>query len=108
MSEPLSMKDLQYLLNHVFLPPKLPQEDDSDQERDIVLCQQIYSAALEFTGFLSQHQQQKWSVVSRMLEMLLHTTCSLDKGPLITNILQLADGGWCFYPVDIGRLSHYV
>ena len=87
------MKDLHYLLNHVFLPPKLPQQNDSDQEQDIVLCQQIYSATREFTGFLSQHQRQKWSVLRRMLKMLVQTSCSSDNDLLIRNILQLGDGG---------------
>jgi hypothetical protein len=93
MSEQLSLKDLEYLLNHVFLPPKLPQEDDSDKERDIVLCQQMYRATREFERFLPQHQRQKWSVVTRMLEMLLQTTQFLNNDLLVNNILQLGDGG---------------
>ena len=87
------MKDLEYLLNNVFMPPKLPQEDDSHKERDIVLCEQTYRATREFTRFLPQHQQQKWSVVTRMLEMLVQTTQFLDDDFLVKNILQLGDGG---------------
>ncbi|KAF8962069.1 hypothetical protein BDZ97DRAFT_1759482 [Flammula alnicola] len=90
--EPPSLEDLIYVLNHVFLPPKLPQKDDNDTDHDVALCRFAYNASLEFAGFLSQCQQGQWSIVSRMLNNLLKTTRSLEKDVLATNILGLGDG----------------
>jgi len=90
---PFSLKDILSTLNHVFLPPKLPQEDDTNADRDVALCRLVYHASREFTGFLSQPQQQQWSIVRQMLKTLLETTQVLDKYVLVKNILCLRDGG---------------
>ena len=76
-----------------FYPPKLPQEDDTDADRDVALCRFIHQASREFTDFLSQPQQQQWSIVRKMLKTLLKTTQVLDKDVLVKNILCLGDGG---------------
>jgi len=90
---PFSLEELLYILNHVFLPPKLPQEDDTKTGCDIALCYLVHQASREFAGFLSQHQQQRWSVVRKMLKTLLETTQALDKDELAQSILSLEDGG---------------
>ncbi|KAF8970976.1 hypothetical protein BDZ97DRAFT_1901937 [Flammula alnicola] len=90
--EPPSMEDLLYMLNHVFLPPKLPQEDDTMAHRDVALCGFAYNASREFVRFLSQSQQQQWSSISKMLKTLLETTRDLDKDVLVKDILRLGDG----------------
>jgi len=94
-----SLEDIIYTLNHVFLPPKLPQEDDTKADRDVALCRFVYHASGEFTDFLSQPQQQQWSIVRKMLKTLLKTTQVLDKGVLVKNILCLGDGGQFFAKV---------
>ncbi|KAF8956266.1 hypothetical protein BDZ97DRAFT_1925658 [Flammula alnicola] len=90
--EPPSLEDLLYMLNHVFLTPKLPQEGDTKARRDIALCGFAYNASREFARFLSQSQQQQWSIVSQMLKTLLETTRGLDKDVLVKDILRLGDG----------------
>jgi hypothetical protein len=90
---PLSLKDILYILNHVFLPPKLPQEDDTETDSDIALCHLVYQASREFVGFLSPPQQQQWSVVKTMLKALLKTTQVLDKDELAESISRLKEGG---------------
>jgi hypothetical protein len=91
-----SLKELLYILNHVFLPPKLPQEDDTETDSDIALCGLVYQASREFTGFLPQSQQKRWSIIIQMLEMLLRTTQALDINVLAEDILCLEDGGQSF------------
>ena len=91
--EPLPLKDLLYILNHVFLPPELPQEDDTATECDVALCHWVYQASLEFTGFLSQPQKLRWPIVRKMLKTLLKTTQALNKDELTKSILLLEDGG---------------
>ena len=92
--EPASLEDvLRYVLNHVFLPPKLPQQDDYDAEHEAALCQFVYGASLEFATFLSPSQQLQWSIVIQMLKNLLESTRVLDKDVLITNVSHLEIGG---------------
>ena len=87
---PSLMEDiLRYTLNHVFLPPKLPQKDDYDADLDAALCRFAYDAALEFAAFLSESQQGRWSTVSRMLKNMRHAAGVLDNDVLVTNILDL-------------------
>jgi len=88
----VSLKDILYALNHVFLPPKLPQEDDANAS-DAALCRLVYTASCKFTTFLSQAQQQQWSIISQMLKTLLGTTQVFDKDVLVKNILCLGNGG---------------
>ena len=89
-----SLEDtLRYVLNHVFLPPKLPQEDDYHADNDAVLCRFAYEASLEFAAFLSQSQQGRWSIVIQMLKNMLETTRTLEKDVLVTKISQLQIGG---------------
>lgn len=88
-----SIGDLEYLLNHVFLPPKLPQEDDADAERDAVLCRLVYNCSSNFCTYLSQHQQENWSTVINMLEALDKITGAFDKGVVAKEISNLNDGG---------------
>ena len=81
------------MLNHVFLPPKLPQADDSKLEHDIALCEFTYRASVDFQGLLPEDQQQQWSSIVRMLEMLLDSTIRLDRATLQQDILNLDEGG---------------
>ena len=94
-SEPTLLDDtvLRYLLNHVFLPPKLPQKDDYDAEHDDALCRFIYDASFEFSAFLSPSQQMQWQIIVQMLTNLLKSTRVLDKDVLVTNISHLEIGG---------------
>ena len=90
---PLALNDILYILNHVFLPPKLPQEDDTKTDCDIALCRLVYDASVDFADFLSKPQQQQWSTVIQMLATLLKTTQVFDADVLAKNILRLEDGG---------------
>ncbi|PPQ73450.1 hypothetical protein CVT26_010200 [Gymnopilus dilepis] len=87
-----SRQDVLYMLNHVFLPPKLPQADDSKLEHDIALCEFSYRASVDFQGLLPEDQQQQWSSIVRMLEMLLESTIRLDRATLQQDILNLDEG----------------
>ncbi|KIM42918.1 hypothetical protein M413DRAFT_10316 [Hebeloma cylindrosporum] len=92
--EPPSLEDALYAFHHVFLPPKLPQEEDYEEDRDVVLCRLVYDACREFPSILpSQDMQKKWSTVVQMLKNLLESTQGLDKDVIIAHILQLGNGG---------------
>ncbi|KIM42884.1 hypothetical protein M413DRAFT_10304 [Hebeloma cylindrosporum] len=88
-AEPVSIEDLLYVLTHVFLPPKLPQEDDYDAGHEFALCRFAYNASLDFAPLLPAVQERNWSSVSRMIKMLLKATSVLDKDELVNKILGL-------------------
>jgi hypothetical protein len=64
---------LEYLINHLFLPPKLPQREDSNEldGRNMLLSHVLESATifekLEREG-ASQRVQQCWRALRRMLQ----------------------------------------
>ena len=80
------------MLNHIFLPPKLPQKDDSDLDRDIFLCQSIYTASLEFSKILPESQRQQWSIIIDMLRIFGNAGIP-DKNQLTEKILGMKNGG---------------
>ena len=99
MEDPFSKK-LEYAMNHVFLPPKLPQQQVTDEERDlgdVFLCQSAYDAAKEYNVYLTPHQQSLWVPVIKLLEHLLSTTQGLEQQDHVDKILNLADRGQFAY-----------
>ena len=88
------MDALQYAMNHIFLPPKLPQEQEPDLEAcDIALCRLAYEAAVQFPQYLATYHQAHWAVVIKMLENLLYSTESFGKEYHVAKIMQLGVGG---------------
>ncbi|KAL0572352.1 hypothetical protein V5O48_009608, partial [Marasmius crinis-equi] len=74
-------KDLEYLINHIFLPPKLPQSDDSSPTNDYKLCLEVLEAA----GAAYYWQHGARSPAIGMLERL----CSFySSGPLTVEHLK--------------------
>ena len=94
-----STKELEYVLNHVFLPPQLPQEQDTGNEADlgaVTLCTLAYEAAVQFPQYLSVQDQSQWAFVIKMLGNLLDTTRVFEKQVQIDKILNMKVGGRFF------------
>ena len=53
---------LQYIINHVFLPPKLPQSDDSAFKNDSSLTKECRAALKSFQVHLPT--QEQWRIVA--------------------------------------------
>ena len=64
---------LPYIVNHVFLPPKLPQEDDSDLENDTALLEQCEAALRSYQAQTFPHEQWRWAACSAMVSTMLRT-----------------------------------
>jgi hypothetical protein len=64
---------LLHIINHVFLPPKLPEKDDADFAEDLALTEEYKVALGSFTAYLPPGDSSKWEsctkMVSRMLEL---------------------------------------
>lgn len=68
-------ENLTYVINHVFLPPKLPQkEDDYIPEKDNAIGEHCKSAIASFRDYLPDQRSKsklKWAVCDRMIRNLL-------------------------------------
>lgn len=62
--------DLLYLVNHVFLPPKLPQCDDSGDEQDLVVVQELESALRAYVAHVCPEQDSVWQACIAMVSSM--------------------------------------
>jgi hypothetical protein len=61
---------LEYIINHVFCPLKLPQGNDHSLENDLALSQAVVDAALAFNDHVSDDNQLLWESSVKMLRNL--------------------------------------
>ncbi|KAH1900111.1 hypothetical protein KXV57_008631 [Aspergillus fumigatus] len=59
-----------YLVHHVFLPPKLPQEDDYDPEYELVLLEKCIEALEQFKGYVSGPEADSIAAAALMITRL--------------------------------------
>jgi hypothetical protein len=63
--------DIEYLINHLFLPPKLPQANDSRSARTNALLHHITESAAAFIEALDQNTdndvRRSWRTLHKML-----------------------------------------
>jgi hypothetical protein len=106
MAEPIPLR---YIVNHVFLPPNLPQKDDQPEsyyanDHDLALL--ILRCASEFYEEAARSDVElsvRWKPILKMLENFAHLN---DAEPFTADDLQdrlisLSDGGTCqnfFFP----------
>jgi hypothetical protein len=64
-------QSLSCIINHVFLPPKLPQEDDSGVVKDSALIVECKAALEAFQAHLPSHECRRWAACIRMLRKML-------------------------------------
>lgn len=67
---------ISYLFHHIFLPPKLPHDDDYDPLYDKALLDQVIEALCQFRDHVSSHEADICTTVLTMLTRL-GRTCSL-------------------------------
>lgn len=89
---------MHYLVNHSFLPPKLPQNDDYQIELEHYLCEKVKETINAYMKHVPQNQQAQWSHVSGMLSNLCmsqkYNQLSMDTIKL--SIKELCPGGMSF------------
>jgi len=74
---------LEYIVNHVFLPPKLPQLNDTTPEVDAALTKLFHDTLHDFIELLPEDDQDDWIALPPMVSMLL------DNGNLGSPIRKL-------------------
>lgn len=97
MSDKGTVQELLCLVNHVFLPPELPQAAPGEREEsriNTLLCQTVLSWANAYMTYLSTEEEVQWVPIIEMLEQLLHTTQSpLSQLTLQRDFSQLKENG---------------
>jgi hypothetical protein len=90
------IRKLQYLIDHVFLPPKILQKHDEDlAELQCALAQFVCDSAKRYAQFLPQHEQPRWDPILQMLKNIAITSDSaaLSDFALEKCIKEMQDGG---------------
>lgn len=84
---------LTYLINHVFLPSKLPLKDDSKSEYDFALLARLKRGLTEFQ---ESHPGDVWmrlvNMVARM-ETIRNASGGLIEENLVKTLEEMQDGG---------------
>ena len=73
------LNSLEYIVNHVFLPPKLPQNDKGETfENEVALLKQIRSSLLAFIGVSESHATRSSQVFPRTPVTVRVQICCTD------------------------------
>jgi hypothetical protein len=88
---------LRSIVEHVFMPPKLPQEDPGDQieqRTSLALCDNLLEAARDFLPDVPSSQSSLWMHMIKMIE-LAHRAVEvpLDEAGLQHVFSNMAIGG---------------
>ncbi len=78
---------LRSVIQHVFLPPRLPQagpSEETEQKTNVALCNGLVEAALEFLQYVPSSQRPLWMHMIKMMEM----ACRAAKVPFEEANLQ--------------------
>ncbi|KAK7031583.1 hypothetical protein R3P38DRAFT_3507220, partial [Favolaschia claudopus] len=102
----MQQRTLDYAINHLFLPPKLPQQDDSDNGtvlreflEHISHCAQLFVNGLERDD-VDSDIQNRWRLIQRMLCNFadLHRIGGLSKNTLQSAVCEMqVDDVLCFH-----------
>jgi hypothetical protein len=95
---------LEYVINHVFCPLKLPQGNDHSLENDLVLSQAVVDAALAFNDQLLSNYQLLWMSSIEMLRNLTNSIrfSTLSAKEVESQISAMYNGG-AYYFIMVTR-----
>ncbi|KAG8928196.1 hypothetical protein FRC02_007250 [Tulasnella sp. 418] len=81
-------KSLLFIVNHVFMPPKLPQEDDLDEHNERDLCGNVCGAAREFGDAIPPDEAHHWNPLSKFLKQFssAHRALTLSENIIIRSL----------------------
>jgi hypothetical protein len=89
-------KDLKYIINHVFLPPKLPQKDDGDNAKSASLIEEVSTALRSFEAHVPEQVRPEWIACTKMVGNMLELRDlygGLVAEKVQTNLRNMIDGG---------------
>lgn len=91
------MESLKYSINHVFLPPKTPQKDDTNINEEHNLIGSLLNSTKKFAAQCPPTEARQLQAVARMLQRLLTVKSGLGgsekKASMRQVISELSNGG---------------
>jgi len=66
-----SAHSLPYIIDHVFFPPKLPQEDDHDFEKDLAMIRECEASLRSFQAHIPLQEHWRWEACAKMLSKMV-------------------------------------
>ncbi|KAK7434635.1 hypothetical protein VKT23_020101 [Stygiomarasmius scandens] len=107
------MSPLNYIIHHVFMPPKLPQKDDYTAEYEEALCQTIHESAMRYasSGLLEPEDGPVWDFVVKMLSAITQSQASdgmsidaieedlmkMQEGSIVAYLIRAQNAGVIFH-----------
>lgn len=90
-------RDVLSLIDHLFLPPKLPQAapgEERESRINTLMCQTILDSAESYMSSLSTEDQRQWFTVTNMLRQLLRTSqVPMSNATLQKDLSQMKENG---------------
>ena len=84
----MSLQSLMYLFHHVFLPPQLPQRDDSGGQHDAALLTVVADALEDFGSFGDHQHGIEIEHVRTTITRMLAVHDRHDNGHIVNDRLQ--------------------
>lgn len=87
---------MHYIINHVFLPPKLPGKDDSGVKHESVLIEECEAALRSFQAYIPPNGHWRWAVCTRMLSKMLEmrdVSGDIASGKVEESLASMIDRG---------------
>ena len=91
----MDIDTLKYLINHIFLPLRLPQSEDHDIAKDLAICDRIMACGRNFQQLLPACRASTWDQILTMMERLRDVlgTNTLNENKLLDWMKDLKHGG---------------
>ncbi|TDL21943.1 hypothetical protein BD410DRAFT_828691 [Rickenella mellea] len=89
-------KQFKYIVENIFMPPKLPQEADGDAHaNDLALAICVVASARTYRGSVPREERPRWEIMVTMLEQLISSqeAAGLSKSTVIRSLKNLRGGG---------------
>ena len=91
----MDIDTLKYLINHIFLPLRLPQSEDQDIDNDLAICDRVMACGRNFQQLLPARRTSAWDLILMMIKRLrdLLSTGALNENKLVDRMKDLKPGG---------------
>ncbi|TDL21949.1 hypothetical protein BD410DRAFT_898545 [Rickenella mellea] len=90
------MKQFKYVVNNIFMPPKLPQKGDDDTHaNDMALASMVATSAGMYCERVPQDEISQWKIMVAMVEQLVSSqeAAGLSKSTVMKSLKNLRPGG---------------
>lgn len=89
-------KGLDHIIDHVFLPLKLPQKNDSNATKDASLVEEVLTALRSLQTHIPTQERSEWIPCIKMVDNILQVRDhdgGLVASKVVTTLSQMVDGG---------------